>query len=745
MTPRPPEAGAAVPSAADVIDSILGEAATLTPFPGNRNDSCRVSTASGDDYVLKLYADAESVSFETKAYELFAGEPFARRVRAAGTVEDGRPFLLLDFVGGTLLADAVDDLCADERLLASVLDQLEHLLLAAAAVRVDGFGHATRELSAPFSAWPACLSAHLEELHARLERLERPSARAELAEALAELDHAFARYAEALASVRPTLLPIDLNLRNLLLTPDGRLVLLDLESFWGADSLLALGEWACHTYATPLYSGLLRRRHVVRSADPGLLRFYALLATATVMMFVEELGIPATEAMPWGGRFTFGELVRAHTMALRAPEHAAERLLAANPRFGHVWERRSLAQGDDFWLSRRALLSGDRVIAGVTRVADITALDTTGVNVVQTVRPLAQADTYTFTVFAGAGSTPAECEVRATAEAVERFCAERSAANEESIVTASYRALAAEHAVVHPERFNLPPDAAFDETEDLEWFPAYDLATGERHFVPACMVFYPYFPKTGRALCQYFTTGLAAGASYVAAASHGLAEVIERDAAALNRILRNRPAVDLGTIDDVEIREDLERFRNAGLHVIVRDITPPEIGVPAFSVILDDPALPDPVFASGGYAAHPDRRVALLRALREAAQSRAGTISGAREDLKKFDTWPANAYAEFRRKYAYWFDDLSNVRRFGDVPTHPHLTALEDLAWMWSAVRLAGFDLVLVAELFRPDLRLRVVKVLVPGIERYSYKIRCVGPRAREQYQAKYGKPLRPT
>jgi ribosomal protein S12 methylthiotransferase accessory factor len=227
----------------------------------------------------------------------------------------------------------------------------------------------------------------------------------------------------------------------------------------------------------------------------------------------------------------------------------------------------------------------------------------------------------------------------------------------------------------------------------------------------------------------------------VEAIAHGLAEVIERDAAALNRIVRDCPAVNLDSIDDPNAAQEITRLQQAGLDVIVRWITRSDIQIPAFSVICTDRHVTDSLFVSGGYGAHPNRSVALVRALREAAASRVGTISGAREDLHKFSNRTAANTADVRARFPYWFD-MDDAVDFATLPSLPGAELADDLATMVSAVTGANLPRILVADLTQAELKLQVVKVLVPGIERYSFRANCVGRRARTLYQAKYHREL---
>jgi ribosomal protein S12 methylthiotransferase accessory factor len=380
-------------------------------------------------------------------------------------------------------------------------------------------------------------------------------------------------------------------------------------------------------------------------------------------------------------------------------------------------------------------------LAGITRVPDITGLDTTGVPAVQCIRPDAQWGNQTFTVFGGKGESALQCRVSAIAEGIERFCAE-DRNHRHRIVSASYRELASQQTVMHPQRFNVPASLAISDDEPLEWVEARRLDNDALCYVPACTVFYPYEPQTGRALLRYFTTGLAAGNDRLEALSHGLAEVIERDGAALNRIVRCFSAVDPATIDSERAQQLIRRFRDASLNIFIRSTAAPDIGVPVFSVILEDRLHPDPLYVSGGYGAHPDKEVALINALTEAGLSRSGTISGAREDLSKFqNAREGMSYEQFRSRYQYWFATEPSIN-YRSLSTYRLPTVADDLCLMAARVQAAGLRDVLWVDLGKPELQLSVVKVLVPGIERYSFKMTCIGQRAKDLYLKHHGRPL---
>jgi YcaO-like protein with predicted kinase domain len=510
-----------------------------------------------------------------------------------------------------------------------------------------------------------------------------------------------------------------------------------------AHPLYVLAQWQNDCYGGPLWPALLDGAPRLVPADRRLLHVFALFLALCRLLQQPSCETEESDLTPTG--IDGVTLCAWHVQMLdqNRSHVVAETLVdSLSATAGWLAKRRDgFGERSESLEDTLARIEPVMHLAGITRVPDITGLDNTGVPAFQCIRPDAQGGDQTFTVFGGKGESPLQCRVSAIAEGIERFCAEDNT-HRDRIVSASYRELSARHAVVHPRRFNMPESLGFADDEPLEWLEARRLDDGAACYVPACTVSYPYEPKIGRMLTRFFTTGLAAGNDKLEAISHGLAEVIERDAAALNRIVRRFPAVDPATIDSPRAQDLIRRFRDANLNVFIRAISAPDIGIPVFSVILEDQINPDPLFVSGGYGAHPDKEVALVNALTEASLSRSGTISGAREDLEKFrSARDGVSYEEFRRRYRYWFATDPAIDYTG-LPTYRMPTVADDLCLMANHVHAAGLRDLLWVDLSRPELELSVVKVLVPGIERYSFKMTCIGQRARDLYQKEHGRPL---
>jgi YcaO-like protein with predicted kinase domain len=280
-----------------------------------------------------------------------------------------------------------------------------------------------------------------------------------------------------------------------------------------------------------------------------------------------------------------------------------------------------------------ALLRGVARNIGVSRIADLTGLDITGVPVVQATRPASRSNL----VSQGKGTTLEAAAASAILEAAEGFFSERP----EQMPSCS--ATAAE--------LGAPVQcfAAFLHDHDdgwalrkIKWAEAASLVTGAACHVPLGLVhscFTAYPPEIGD-IFQTTTTGLAAGFTQEAAVMHGLLECIERDGlarASQTPGILQATRIDDGLIINPQLSALLANLRGRGLLCGFWRAPSPS-GVPVtWCQIMEDCETPQAILPlpSEGSAARLDEQEAMCAALLEAAQSRVTAISGARDDFTR--------------------------------------------------------------------------------------------------------------
>jgi len=151
----------------------------------------------------------------------------------------------------------------------------------------------------------------------------------------------------------------------------------------------------------------------------------------------------------------------------------------------------------------------------------------------------ALSEQHNFARAGGAAEDSDRALTKAIGEAVERYCAAIYRQEELPLRTADE----AEFPVVDPATFALNSASQyaekdfwlvpFDRETPVRWAPAVDALSGDLRYVPAAMVYVPYYYDPERCeppVAQPISTGLSCHTSFDQAAAVSLAEVVERDA-----------------------------------------------------------------------------------------------------------------------------------------------------------------------------------------------------------------------
>lgn len=354
-------------------------------------------------------------------------------------------------------------------------------------------------------------------------------------------------------------------------------------------------------------------------------------------------------------------------------------------------------------------------VLGITRVADVTGLDILGIPVMMVCRPNSKS----LSVSQGKGVTRALAAASGLMESLELFHAERV---EAPLRLGSWNQLRHRLPLADVDLLPRLVDGPFRGDLRLLWIEATDLLSGEPQWIPFEMVDLdctrPSLPGAGSFLAS--SNGLASGNEPWEATLHAICEVVERDA--LTRFLRRdrqdregrRVRLDSG--QDGLVPGLLHRIDTAGMRVAVWDITS-SAGIPAFRCALADGAdHPSPRGVVYGMGCHPDRGVALSRAITEAAQARLTAIVGTRDDLARSDYHSVASPDRVAAEIDDLFAPVPGCSR-EDVPGWTSEDLAKDVEWALGQVRTAGHDSVLRVDLTHPALGIPVVRVVIPGTE----------------------------
>lgn len=306
--------------------------------------------------------------------------------------------------------------------------------------------------------------------------------------------------------------------------------------------------------------------------------------------------------------------------------------------------------------------------------------------------------------------------------------------------------------VVDPRLLGLPAGSDFDDDRPLAWWPVRRVVAGEvgdeQLFAPAEHVAssvgdLPREAPAGSWLITPVTNGLGAGGRLDQAVSHGILEILQRDGNGLTfRAMDTGVVLDLDDVRDPVTLQVLDRLRTAGVDVMAKlastDFAMANIDVVGMAP--DDDVLSA---TACGEAVHPDREVALRKALLEFASARArkqlmhGPLDAVRaiapaelaEQIALAD--PADEEQRVLEAMVTWLQApreawLEPLRRtvlarrrttpFSGLPTSD-VPATDLLGDLCRRLEGGGFE-VLVADLSPTDVDgVHAAKVLVPGLE----------------------------
>jgi len=344
---------------------------------------------------------------------------------------------------------------------------------------------------------------------------------------------------------------------------------------------------------------------------------------------------------------------------------------------------------------------------------------------------------------------------------------------------ATYHELLAEvgpRGVVDPITLCLEAGSAYSPDQPLEWVPISRWGTDEAVLVPIEFVAFQGAdigtPPPGGWLITPITNGLGAGPTLQHALGHGLLELLQRDGNSVNfRALAQDTVVSLDGVTDPETLALLARLDDEGVEVLVKPAST-DFGLTNLYVVGADrdPDAGNPLMAAAcGEAAHPDREVALRKALLEFAAARVRlafthgpldaveraapprylevytrrhSLAGEEERaLQAMLAWTALPNGTLRAALADTVLAARTTIPFTDLPTVT--TPPADRAALTALVieRLIadGFD-ILYADCSPPDApEVRVIKAIVPGLEVETMSYGRIGARNLRRLLARGG------
>ncbi|NET61650.1 MAG: TOMM precursor leader peptide-binding protein [Symploca sp. SIO2E6] len=342
---------------------------------------------------------------------------------------------------------------------------------------------------------------------------------------------------------------------------------------------------------------------------------------------------------------------------------------------------------------------------------------------------------------AGKGRTDSQARASGFGEAIERYSGVYQ--GDEISTKASYQQLGEQ--AIHPHQclnfsqqqyqqreqwnaecqgwFQRVPES-FDEARVIDWTPVWSLTEEDFKYLPTAYCYYGY-PQPSPLDCWADSNGCAAGNTLEEAILQGFMELVERDCVALwwyNRL--SKPQVDLDSFAEPYFQTLQQYYQNLDRDLWVLDITS-DLQIPCFAAISSrkERAVEDILL---GYGAHFDPKVAISRALTEVNQILPNVLSCKDDGTTNYPPsadplaiqWWQSATLT---NQSYLLPNQQMLpKKSSDYPQLASDDLLADVKLCQQTVEQQGLEL-LVLDQTRPDIGLRVAKVIVPGM-RHMWK-----------------------
>jgi ribosomal protein S12 methylthiotransferase accessory factor len=252
----------------------------------------------------------------------------------------------------------------------------------------------------------------------------------------------------------------------------------------------------------------------------------------------------------------------------------------------------------------------------------------------------------------------------------------------------------------------------------VSWTALWSLTHETERLLPTAYCYYGH-PEFRDGWCIPDSNGCASGNTLEEAILQGYLELVERDAVALwwyNRI--RRPAVDVDSFGISYLREVREHYKRIGRDLWVIDISS-DFDVTTLACVSTRTSGPTQDLLVG-FGAHLDPKVALLRAVTEVNQF-LPSVSYQRPDGSTIYLFGDDLATQWWRTAR--LEDLDYLtphpdlppRRASDLVDRSKDDLADDVRLCVEQARTRGLE-VLVLDQTRPDIGLRVARVVMPGL-----------------------------
>ena len=378
---------------------------------------------------------------------------------------------------------------------------------------------------------------------------------------------------------------------------------------------------------------------------------------------------------------------------------------------------------------------------GITRLANVTGLDQIGIPVYLAFRPNSRS----LSISQGKGVSSAHAKISALMETIESHHGETI--ETERILASINQVKRRQYSLCDYGGLVRYKGKEFNHHKDMEWLWGKELISNTKRLVPYISVHVDMRVGTLRQSDVFLqsSNGLASGNTMEEAISHAMCELIERDAYACWFLsgTQHQTKVNLLSIKSDSCNALIQKFHTADTHVGIWNMTS-DTEVPCFiaRIIPKDPPNLCPIRPASGFGCHPNKELALSRALTEAAQSRLTFIAGARDDIHTSNYDHFISSDEYN-KWHHSIVEQTALTDYTDISSFEINEPADIEVILKKQLQHIGIKEIITVDLTKKRYGIPVVKVVIPHLEGGSgYSVMNCGRRANKILEARLGRKV---
>ena len=292
------------------LENVLKSKIEVVEEISNTNNVIIKFKANNTIYYLKIYNNkALHIDNELMLYEILPEESkmiFKKLVYSNYKDDDENKFAVFEEVKGETLADLLDKDKIDDNFADEISKKLIEYFQSISSIKTNKFGNLNGNLEGNYDNFLKYLYEYQFPTATTLFLNEKTRHLSSLPFKLL-VDHA-----DILNDNRNCIAPIDSNFKNIIITEDKQIKIIDPGAIVSSPIAMGYGELVAHSYGTIIYDKLIKNLNFDK-IEIKKLSIYAILSLLNILAFLVRNNIGEIEKnKPFGNKYTFLQLIDMH-------------------------------------------------------------------------------------------------------------------------------------------------------------------------------------------------------------------------------------------------------------------------------------------------------------------------------------------------------------------------------------------------------------------------------------------------